>query len=141
MPPPARGSGCVRMVTALSGAARAQAFFLEYDRGTMGRRDWSQKLVAYYWYRDSGSYRRDYDGFPTLLVVIGAGASAGQGEAARAAAIEDRIARLLRDVAVGRTPLPALLTTEARIAADPGGPLGPVWRVPETARRRCHLVW
>jgi len=106
----------------------------------MGRRDWSQKLAAYYAYRDSGAYRRDYDGFPILLVVIGAGAQARESDAARAAAIEDRIARLLRDLAVGRTPLPALLTTEARIAADPGGPLGPVWRVPETASRRCHLA-
>jgi hypothetical protein len=117
----------------------SRAYFLEYDRGTMGRRDWSQKLAAYYWYRDGGAYRRDYDGFPTLLVVVGSGAPKNKGDATRAAAIEERIARLLRDAATGRSPLPALLTTDARIAADPGGPLGPVWRTPEAAASRRPL--
>lgn len=113
-------------------------FFLEYDRSTMGRRDWHQKLAAYYAYRDSGAYRRDYDGFPTLLIVIGVDDRAGAATGTRAATTEDRLARILRDLAVGRTPLSALLTTEARIAADPGGLRGPIWRVPDTAiGRRC----
>jgi hypothetical protein len=118
---------------------RAQAFFLEYDRSTMGRRDWGQKLAAYYAYRDGGAYRRDYDGFPNLLIVIGAEPRVGETEAARAAATEDRLAGILRDLVVGRVPLPVLLTTEARISSDAAGLLGAIWRVPETAGGRRHL--
>jgi hypothetical protein len=117
------------------GAAHYAAF-LEYDRGTMGRRDWRQKLSAYYAYRDSGFYRRDYAGFPTLLIVITT-ADAGAGDAAiRAAATEDLIAGVLSDLAISRAPLPALLTTEQRVQVDPAGFLGPIWREATSAARR-----
>jgi hypothetical protein len=105
------------------------AAFVEYDRGTMGERDWEQKLVAYFDYRDSGHSRRDYAGFPTLLVVVVA-------QPAREVATEGRIADLLRHLAVGRAHLPALLTTATRLAASPAGALGPVWREADTAHRR-----
>ena len=44
-------------------------FFLEYDRGTMSARDYAEKWAAYYDYRDSRAFERDYAGFPTILVV------------------------------------------------------------------------
>jgi hypothetical protein len=31
------------------------AAFGEYDRGSMGERDWSQNLAAYFAYRDGGT--------------------------------------------------------------------------------------
>ena len=103
----------------------------------MGPRDWSQKLGAYYAYRDGGQYRLDYAGFPALLIVV---AAAGVKDvAASEAATEGMIADALRALAVGRSPLPALLTTATRLAADPAGPLGPVWREADTAHRRPWL--
>ncbi len=105
------------------------AAFVEYDRGTMGERDWEQKLVAYFDYRDSGRSRRDYADFPTLLVVVAA-------KQTREVAIEGQIAAIIRHLAVGRAPLPALLTTAPRLAADPAGPLGSVWREADTTNRR-----
>jgi hypothetical protein len=97
-------------------------FFLEYDRGTMSGRDYRAKFAAYYAYWASGRFERDYDGFPTLLVVtIDPGA-------------EERIARAIRSAAVGWSqPLPALLTTTGRIAAHPDGLLGPIWREPDAS--------
>lgn len=113
------------------------AAFVEYDRGTMGPRDWAQKLAAYFAYRDSGRYRPDYAGFPATLIVV---AIEGTDEAAdREVASEATIAGVLRTLAVGRTPLPALLTTATRLAADPAGPLGPVWREADAAHRRPWL--
>lgn len=114
-----------------------RACFLEYDRGTMRRRDWRQKLRAYYDYRDSGRSRRDYDGFPTLLIVAAAPQRSAPDAEVRASATEDLVAGILRDLAIGRTPLPALLTTEGRIRADPAGMLGPVWRE-ATSAARCE---
>jgi len=113
------------------------AAFLEYDRSTMGPRDWTQKLGAYCDYRDGGRYGRDYAGFPTLLIVVAA--DGAKDVAASEAATEGVIAEELRKLAVGRSPLPALLTTATRLAADPVGPLGPVWREADTAHRRPWL--
>lgn len=97
-------------------------FFLELDRGTMGSRDYAEKWSAYYHYRDSGDFERDYDGFPTILVVTTENA------------VEERIARSVRAAGVGRwEPLPVLLTCEWRINRDPtnsDGLLGPIWREP-----------
>lgn len=109
------------------------AAFVEYDRGTMGGRDWEQKLAAYFAYRDSGRYKQDYAGFPSLLVVV---AADERGGATREAATERMIADVLRTLAVGRSPLPALLTTATRLAASADGPLGPVWRDADAAHRR-----
>lgn len=109
-------------------AGRLYGFFLEYDRGTMSARDYQQKFAAYYAYWASGRYERDYDGFPTILVVT------------TDKAAEDRIARAAVAAAVGRGPtLPLLLTCHWRID-DPRntqGLLGPIWREPSSTERRC----
>ena len=97
-------------------------FFLELDRGTMGYRDYSEKWSAYYHYHDSRDFERDYDGFPTILVVTSENA------------VEERIARSVRAAGVGRWALlPVLLTCKWRITSDPSNPdglLGPIWREP-----------
>jgi hypothetical protein len=102
---------------------KRQGFFLEYDRGTMSARDYGEKWAGYYDYRDSRAFERDYDGFPTILVVTTDNAS------------EERIARSARAAAVGRRPpLPLRLTCEWRIADDPSnadGLLGRIWREPD----------
>ncbi len=118
------------------GDGRHAAFF-EYDRGTMGPRDWGQKLKAYFDYRDSGRSRRDYAGFPALLIV--AAADGTEGVVAREAATLGVIAEELCRLAVGRSPLPALLTTATRLASDPAGPLGLVWREADDTHRRHWL--
>ncbi len=113
-------------------AGRLYGFFLEYDRGTMGARDYREKFAAYYAYWASRRFERDYDGFPTILVV------------AVNDAAEKRIAAVVKAAAVGRAAeLPVLLTAEWRISGDPTNPnglLGPVWR--ETvAEFRCRRLW
>jgi hypothetical protein len=67
-------------------------FFLEYDRGTMSARDYRRKFGAYYAYWTSGRFARDYDGFPTILVVTIDNAA------------EDRIASAARTASVGHDP-------------------------------------
>ncbi len=113
------------------------AAFIEYDRGTMGPRDWGQKLKAYFDYRDGGRSRRDYVGFPALLIVVAADGL--RDVAAREAATEGVIAEEVRRLAVGRAPLPVLLTTATRLAVDPAGPLGPDWREADDTHRRHWL--
>jgi hypothetical protein len=97
-------------------------FFLEFDRGSMNARDYSEKWSGYYHYRESRAFERDYDGFPTILVVTVDNAS------------EERIARSARAASIGRAePLPLLLTCEWRINHvpwNPDGLLGPIWRDP-----------
>ncbi|MBI4504008.1 MAG: hypothetical protein HY691_00610, partial [Chloroflexi bacterium] len=83
--------------------------------------DYLAKFGAYYEYRASGRFERDYQGFPTILVVTSDTAA------------EERIARAVRAAAVGRGPaLPLLLTCEWRLAdaRNPYGLLGPIWREP-----------
>ncbi|HEU4927323.1 MAG TPA: replication-relaxation family protein, partial [Vicinamibacterales bacterium] len=106
-------------------------FFLEYDRGTMSVRDYDAKWAGYHDYRDSRAFERDYDGFPTILVVT------------TNKTAEERIARSARAAAVGRwAPLPILLTCEWRISIDHAnhdGLFGPIWRDPHdgvASRRR-----
>lgn len=113
------------------------AAFLEYDRGSMGPRDWGQKLGAYHAYRDSGRSRREYAGFPALLIVVAA--DGAEDAATRETAHEGIIAEELRKLAVGRALIPALLTTATRLAIDPAGPLGPVWREAGDGHRRHWL--
>ena len=95
-------------------------FFLEYDRGTMSARDYAEKWAGYFDYRESRPFERDYDGFPTILVVTVDDRS------------EDRIARSARAASVGRpVSLPLLLTCEWRVSQDPSnsdGLFGPIWR-------------
>lgn len=106
-------------------------FFLEYDRGTMNARDYHDKFAAYFEYLASGRFQRDYDGFPTILMV-----TTDYGA-------EERIASAARSAAVGRgVDLPLLLTCEWRLDRDPGsrhGLLGCIWREPSSARRRHWL--
>jgi hypothetical protein len=105
-------------------------FFLEYDRGTMSVRDYNAKWSGYYDYLESRAYERDYDGFPTILVVT----------TDRTA--EERIARSVLAASVGRYPtLPILLTCGWRIDLDPSNPdglLGRIWRDPyaDSSERR-----
>ena len=57
------GYGCYRRGPSRFG------FFLEYDRGTEKPTQYAAKLATYYRYRNSNAFRRDYQSFPTLLVV------------------------------------------------------------------------
>jgi hypothetical protein len=98
----------------------------------MGDRAYRTKLAAYFDYLVSGRYRRDYDSFPTILVVAANNAA------------EERIARAARVVGVGRpTPLPLLLTSWWRVIhpLKPPGLLAPIWREPqqEFGNRRAWL--
>ena len=107
-------------------------FFLEYDQGTMSARDYLQKFAAYFEYLTTGGFSRDYEGFPTILVVT------------KDRTAEERIARAACAAAVGRgAAIPLLLTCEWRIHRDPGnpdGPLGPIWREPGSTQRRHWLL-
>ena len=114
---------------------RRFGFFLEYDRGTERPAQHLAKLDAYYGYRDTGRYARDYDGLPTILVV------------AHDTDAEQRLAAVGAAAAVGRpAPLPLLLTCEWRFRGDDGrdahpeGLLGPIWRTPESPFRRAWPV-
>jgi hypothetical protein len=122
------GYGCYRR-----GASR-YGFFLEYDRGTERLRQYAAKLATYYRYRDSGAYLRDYQSFPTLLVVT------------TSAAAETRLAHQahLAQEHYGTAPLRVFLTTTARIDAYSEGVLGPIWRAPGLdawAERLARVRW
>jgi hypothetical protein len=106
------GYGCYRR------DGRPYGLFLEYDRGTEGRRKYAAKFRAYYRYRDSGQAARDYDGFPTLLFVTTQVSS------------EERIAAEAMKACTiwGGIPLPVLVTTTSRIASERDGILGRIWR-------------
>jgi hypothetical protein len=106
------GYGCYRRAGSRFG------FFLEYDRATERPRDYAAKLAAYYRYRDSGDYRREYQSFPTMLLVT------------ISEVAEARFARqaYLAQQRHGSTPLRMFLTTTGRITAHPEGVLGPIWR-------------
>lgn len=57
-------------------------------------------------------------------------------------AAERRIARLLGEAGRARgRPLPVLLTTASRLASDPDGPLGAVWRGLDDAPGDERLYW
>jgi hypothetical protein len=106
------GYGCYRREGSRFG------FFLEFDRGTEKPGEYAAKLAAYYRYRDLNEARREYDGFPTLLVVT-------TSEVAEARfAHQAYLAQQRHSTA----PLSIFLTTTSRIEAGPGGVLGPIWR-------------
>jgi hypothetical protein len=105
-------------------------FFLEYDRGTMRRHGYRDKLDEYYDYHISGRYQRDYSAYPTILIVTVNNHT------------EDTIAEVA-EVTADRYGfrLPLLLTCTGRVDApgNPHGLLGPIWRPPDGAsieRRR-----
>jgi DNA-binding Lrp family transcriptional regulator len=98
---------------------RYDGFFLEYDRGTMNARDYFKKFGAYYRYGITHRFERDYNSYPTVLVMTSDNAA------------EERIARVARAAAVGQPgTLPLLLTCRWRVddATNPDGLLGPIWR-------------
>ena len=98
-------------------------FFVEYDRGTMNARDYFKKFGAYYHYGMTGRFERDYNSYPTVLVITADNAA------------EERIARVARAAAVGQQgKLPMLLTCQWRIddAENLHSLLGCVWREPDS---------
>lgn len=103
-------------------------FLLEYDRGTMRRRDYLRKLrglARYFW---SGLADEQYDADLAVLVV----SETNEGERRFAEAvtfIEGAYA----------VELPVLLTTRERIRRELRGLLGPIWRTPGDPRRRTWL--
>ncbi len=100
---------------------RLSGFFLEYDRGTMSARDYAAKFAAYYAYRRSGQFERDYDGFPTILMLTSDDLA------------EERIAGAVQAAMVGRgVTLPLLLTCQWRVddRRNPDGFLGRIWSQP-----------
>jgi hypothetical protein len=114
------GYGCYRRGGSLFG------FFVEFDRGTEKPREYAAKLETYYRYRDTGTARRDYAGFPVVLIVT-----------TREVA-EDRFAHqaYLAEQRHSGTPISLFLTTTGRIQTHREGILGTVWRGP--GRRPSH---
>lgn len=108
-------------------AARCEyGFFLEFDRATEKGRDYRQKLGAYLDLLESGAYRRDYEGFPTILFVT------------TEPGAKQRIARAVLEAEVGRTArLPLLITTLGSLEGAPEGLTARIWRSArsETCRR------
>jgi hypothetical protein len=99
-------------------------FFLEYDRGTMRRQGYGEKLGAYYDYGVSRRYERDYAGYPTILLVTTNNTT------------EEAISQVARSAADRYgSPLPLLLTCTWRLEdhSNPHGLLGPIWREPAAA--------
>lgn len=99
-------------------------FFLEYDRGTMKPDDYDRKFRAFYEWRGSARFTKEYDLLPTMLVVTDSPAS------------EERISQAALSSSGLHEPLPVLLTTAGRVCADQDGMLGCIWRTPGNARRR-----
>jgi hypothetical protein len=107
------GYGCYRR------ASHRFGFFVEFDRGTERPGQYAAKLATYYRYLTSGAFLRDFDSFPSLLVVCTS--DSAEARFARASYLaEQRYGASLR----------TFLTTTERIRADPYGPLGPIWRAP-----------
>lgn len=111
---------------------RLHGFFVEYDRGTMSVEGYRRKFGAYIEFLTSGRFVREYDGFPTILVVT-------TDERA-----EERIAHAAGAVvAEASLSLPILLTSQTRWN-DPQnatGLLNSIWRDTDAGamERRCWL--
>jgi len=114
--------------------SRYDGFFLEYDRSTMNARDYFKKFGTYYRYGVTRRFERDYNSYPTILVVTSDNAA------------EERIARVARATAVGQPgKLPLLLTCQWRIdgGTNSDGLLGQIWREPDSGfdnRRRWPRI-
>jgi hypothetical protein len=110
---------------------RRFGFFLEFDRGTMNRRDYFKKFSAYYDYATTRRFERDYNGYPTVLIVTTSNGA------------EERIVQAARAAAAGRTvSLPLLIACRWRIddPNNPDGLLGRIWREPHTDFD-CRCWW
>jgi len=106
---------------------REVPFMLEYDRGTMRRRDYLRKLVGVASYFEGEHYRGFFSAEPTVLVV------------AEHDAAEERF-RAVVSFAEERwdVEIPALFTTRWRFERNPSnreGTLGPIWRTLDSAER------
>ena len=96
------------------------SFFLEYDRATERAASYAAKFDAYYRYRASRQAARDYDGFPSVLVVtIDQTAEHRIAEAAYRAWLRH-----------GGRQLAVQITRIDLIESQPDGLLGPIWRTP-----------
>src|SRR5687768_13934745 len=91
----------------------------------MKRQALQRKFQRYHRYRELRAYDRRYRGLPWILVVT------------RDEDSENLFVQALADVTTGRPPLPVLLTTRARLDRWPEGPLGPIWRDPNSGEQRC----
>ena len=111
---------------------RVFGFFLEYDRGTMKRRQYWRKFSAYHTYLERQGFERDYQGMPTILVVT---------TTERA---EVCILQALRQVGTTRDArLPVLVTRQWRLD-DPrrsDGMLAPIWRAADSDIDTSCLPW
>jgi len=97
-----------------NGTPRRMRLWLEYDRGTMGRRDLARKMSAYAAYWASKEWAADgYAALPRLLFIV---PETGQETRVRAACVENLAAARLR----------VLVTTAAHLSA--ATPFGPIWR-------------
>jgi hypothetical protein len=103
---------------------REHGFFLEFDRGTVHAGALRAKFAAYHRYKASAAAARDYDGFPTILVV-----TTGPGG-------ERRIVDAVRAAAPGLvSSLPVRVTTLDWMESDSAGPFGSIWTDPERGVR------
>jgi hypothetical protein len=104
---------------------REHGFFLEFDRGTVHPAALRAKFAAYQRYVAGMWASRDYDGFPTILVV-----TTGPGS-------EQRIVDAVRAAAAGRwSQLAVRVTTVGWIENDSHGPFGSIWLDPDHGMRR-----
>lgn len=103
-------------------------FLLEYDRGTMRRRDYRRKLAGIAAYFVSGLADKTYDEDVTVLVV----SETDEGERRFAEAVAE--AEEHWDI-----ELPVLLATRERINREWRGLLGPVWRTSDDPQRGVWL--
>ena len=104
---------------------REYGFFLEFDRGTVHPAALRAKFAAYHRYKSSARAARDYDGFPTILVV-----TMGPGS-------EQRIVDAVRAAAAGQVSrLPVLVTTVGWLESEAAGPFARIWLESEQAVRR-----
>ena len=102
-------------------------FWLEWDRGTMGRRDLIAKFAAYARYLRSREWRVDgNDPAPALLIVT---SDVTQ---------ETRLAAALSMTMPHAPGLSASITARAALVAQ--GPLGPIWRQVRLDGSRGHIT-
>ena len=103
---------------------REYGFFVEFDRGTVRPAALRAKFASYQRYRSSARALRDYDGFPTVLVV-----TTGPGA-------EERLRRAVQAAGNRRGGRPVvLLTTVGWIEGCTAAPFGPIWLDPERGIR------
>lgn len=102
-------------------------FMLEYDRGTMRRRDYLRKLAGITAYFEGAHYQAFFGARPAVLVV------------AELEAGEERFLDVVRSASQrSGVEFPVLFTTRWRLERNPrnlDGTLGPIWRGLNSAKR------